>query len=264
MAAVLAHLIDAAEAAGAIANRHFRLGEATAARIDFKHGGSPVTEADIEVDHYLRERLCSAFPHVAWLSEETGDDLRRLDFSHVMVVDPIDGTRGFAAGDPHWAVSIALVVEGRPIAGVVHAPALHMTYAAAAGHGARLNGAAISVSGRGLLDGARLAAPAGFVKPLLYSHPMALLPKIPSLACRFAAVASGEIDCAIASPSAHDWDLAGVDIILHEAGGRLSAADGLDVVYNRRQPRHPTLYAAGPALHAALVAAGRKSLGSGA
>ncbi len=187
------------------------------------------------------------------------------NFAHVMVVDPIDGTRSFAAGDPQWAVSIALVTNGRPVAGVVHAPALGMSYAAARGRGARLNGAAITTSPRGLLNGARLAAPAGFIRPLLHLHPMNLVPKISSLACRFAAVASGDIDCAIASPNAHDWDIAGVDIILQEAGGRIETADGLPIAYNRRQPHHPTLYAAGSEpLQAALVAAGRKTLGSGA
>ena len=60
----------------------------------------------------------------------------------LLVVDPIDGTRAFVAGDPRWAVSAALVVDGRPVAGVVHAPALGETYAAARGGGATLNGGA--------------------------------------------------------------------------------------------------------------------------
>ena len=262
--AVLALLAEAADVAGDMAMGYFRHGGATAARIDYKHGGSPVTEADLEVDRYLRERLGAAIPDAAWLSEETADDLRRLDYDHVIVVDPIDGTRSFAAGDPQWAVSIALVSEGRPVVGVVYAPALGMKYEASIGGGARRNGWPIRVASRGLLREARLAAPAGFIKPLAQIYPVDLVPKIPSLACRFAAVAAGDIDCAVSSPNAHDWDLAGIDIILHEAGGMLSAADGLPRVYNRRNPRHPTLYGSGKGLHAALLAAGRRSLGSGA
>ena len=264
VSAVLTQIVDAAKAAGDLAMAYFRHGTTTAARVDYKHGGSPVTEADLEVDRYLRERLGAAVPDAAWLSEETADDLRRLDFQHVMVVDPIDGTRSFAGGDPQWAVSIALVTDGRPVVGVVHAPAMQMTYEAAVGGGARRNGSPIRVSPRGLIAGARLSAPAGFIKPLAQSHSVDLVPKIPSLACRFAAVAAGDIDCAIASPNAHDWDVAGVDLILHEAGGLLSAADGLPLIYNRRNPRHPTLYGAGPLLQGPLVAAGRRTLGSGA
>ncbi len=261
--AVLDLLLAAAREAGDIALRYFRLGAETAARVDFKAGGSPVTEADLEIDAFLRERLCGACADAAWLSEETADDLRRLDFQHVFVVDPIDGTRSFAAGDAHWAVSIALVTDGRPVAGVVHAPALEATYAAVTGGGARLNGQTIQVSGRGLLPGARIAAPAGFIKPLAQVFAIDLVPKISSLACRFAAVAAGEIDGSIASPNAHDWDIAGVDVILQEAGGSLTSSNGLPIVYNRRTSRHPTLYGAGPHLHPALVAAGRRTLASG-
>lgn len=261
---VLALLLTAARDAGEIALGYFRHGRETAARVDFKMGGSPVTAADLEVDTFLRERLCAACPEAAWLSEETADDLRRLDFAHVLVVDPIDGTRSFAAGDPQWAVSVALVTDGRPVVGVVHAPALEVTYSAAVGGGAFRNGLPIRVTGRGLLPGARIAAPAGFIKPLASAFAIDLVPKIPSLACRFAAVAGGDIDGAVASPNAHDWDIAGVDVVLHEAGGFLSDGAGLPIVYNRRNPRHPTLYGVGTHLRPALLAAARRTLAGGA
>ena len=256
-------LLDAARVAGDMAMDFFRHGARTAARVDFKAGGSPVTEADLAVDRYLHDRLRAAVPDAGWLSEETVDDLTRLDHDHVLVVDPIDGTRSFAAGDPHWAVSVALVSDGRPVVGVVLAPALGVTYDARLGGGARRNGVPTATTGGDELAGARLSAPAGFIKPLARAYPVVLVPRIASLACRFAAVAGGEIDAAIASPDAHDWDLAGVDVILHEAGGRLTAADCLQLHYNRRVPRHRTLYGAGPNLQPALVAAGRRTLGAG-
>ena len=261
--AVLDLFRDAARAAGEMAMRYFRLGAGTAARVEFKAGGSPVTEADLAVDRYLGERLRAAVPGAAWLSEETVDDLDRLLHDHVLVVDPIDGTRSFAAGDPHWAVSVALVSHGRPVAGVVHAPALDRSFEAALGSGARLNGAPTAATPRADLAGARLSAPPGFIRPLARAVPVALVPRIPSLACRFAAVAAGELDAAVASPNAHDWDLAGVDIVLAEAGAALTAGDGRPVRYNERVPRHGTLYAAGPNLHGALVAAGLRTLGVG-
>lgn len=261
--AVLDLLRDAAHVAGAMAMGFYRHGAPTAARIDYKAGGSPVTEADLAVDRYLCDRLRPAVPEAAWLSEETVDDLDRLLHDHVLVVDPIDGTRSFAAGDPHWAVSVALVSHGRPVVGVVHAPALDRTYEAALGSGARLNGRPTAASDRAELSGASLSAPAGFIKPLVRAVPVALVERIPSLACRFAAVAGGGLDAAIASPDSHDWDLAGIDIVLHEAGATITAGDARPLHYNQRVPRHRTLYAAGLNLHAALVAAGLRTLGAG-
>ena len=85
----------------------------------------------------------------------------------LLVVDPIDGTRAFLAGDPRWAVSIALVVGDRPIAGVVHAPALGETYAAARGCGSTLNGAAIAgLRSRETLAEARIAGPKPMVEAI--------------------------------------------------------------------------------------------------
>lgn len=256
--------LDAAAEAGRMALAYFRPGETTSARITYKAGNSPVTEADLAVDAYLRDRLGTAVRGAAWLSEETADDLGRLDATDVLVIDPIDGTRAFLSGDRQWSVSIALVSHGRPIAGVVHAPALGLTFSAVQGGAARCNDALISVTARSTVEGASIAAPAGFAAPLVRRLKLDLVPKVPSLAYRLAKVAAGDIDAALASPDSHDWDIAAADLILHEAGGRLTGADGQPPSYNRRRPRHPTLYAAGPGIQAALVAAGRRTLGSGA
>ena len=134
-------LASAAREAGALALRYFRPGARTSAQVESKIGGSPVTDADLAADALMKRRLREALPEAGWLSEETADDFERLSRRSLIVVDPIDGTRAFVIGDPHWAVSAALVIDGRPIAGVVHAPALDETYAAARGAGATLNGA---------------------------------------------------------------------------------------------------------------------------
>src|SRR5690348_5122571 len=84
---------------------------------------SPVCDADIAVDALLRECL-TAQADAAWLSEETADDPARLTAQYVWVVDPIDGTRAYIAGEPDWAVSAALVEHGRPIAACLYAPVI--------------------------------------------------------------------------------------------------------------------------------------------
>ena len=132
--------------AGAIALDLFRPGASTAARTWSKSGGSPVTEADIGVDTFLRVRLSALLPEAAWLSEETVDDAQRLSRRFVWVVDPIDGTRAYMSGSPDWAVCVALLDEGSPVLGIVHAPACGATYTAIAGSGAKRNGEAIRTS----------------------------------------------------------------------------------------------------------------------
>jgi myo-inositol-1(or 4)-monophosphatase len=256
-------LIEAAHKAGSIALNFFRHGAPTSARVDYKAGGSPVTEADLDVDAFLRERLGGAFAGAGWLSEETEDDPGRLARGQVLIVDPIDGTRAFLAGDPRWAVAIALVVEGRPVVGVVHAPALDETYAAARGHRATLNGARIEVSARTSLDEARIAGPKPMVEAIGRAAGVSFehQPKIPSLAYRMALLARGAIDLALASEKSHDWDIAAADLILEEAGGRLVDAKGQALRYNQPQTRHGALFGASAAMIGPLVEAARRAIG---
>jgi myo-inositol-1(or 4)-monophosphatase len=252
-------LVGAAREAGRIALVHFTAGERTRARVGYKHGGSPVTEADLAVNEFLRKQLRPRFEDAGWLSEETEDDPARLGCERVLVVDPIDGTRAFVAGDPRWTVSIALVESGRPIAGVVHAPALDETFAAAWRSGATRNGERIKVSARAVLDGARIGGPRALTATIERAAEISLSlePKIPSLAYRIALVASGALDVALAADKAHDWDVAAADLILSEAGGALVDADGEALRYNRAETSHPILVAASRPLLAAFVSAVR-------
>ena len=226
--------------------RDFRLGEQTSARIEHKYGGSPVTSADMAVDRFLKDRLGELFPDAGWLSEETADDDARLSRSRLLIVDPIDGTRAFLTGDPRWTVSIALVEAGVAVAGVVHAPALGETFVASLGGGARMNGGPIRASAFTALSGARVAGPRPLVERLatFLGTDFPAQAKIPSLAYRLALVAKGAFDLGLASINAHDWDIAGADILLAEAGARLCGADGARLVYNRVRVRHDPLIAA--------------------
>ena len=255
-------LIDAAKGAGEIALGFFRTGALTSARIDTKHGGSPVTEADLAVDAFLLARLGAAFPDAALLSEEREDGPQRLAHSRLLIVDPIDGTRAFVSGDPRWAVSIALIEAGRPVAGIVHMPALGQTFAAARGAGSHLNGAVIGASRRAVLAGARAAGPKPMVEAVgaIVGAPFVVEPKVPSLAYRLCLAASGAIDIGFASEKSHDWDVAAADLILEEAGARLVGLDGAGLIYNRRETRHGALLAAPAALLGALVAASANAL----
>jgi myo-inositol-1(or 4)-monophosphatase len=215
---------------------------------------SPVSEADIAVDALLRERLTGGGDTFAWLSEESADDDARLAARYVWVVDPIDGTRAYIAGQPDWAISAALVEGSRPIAACLYAPALDEFFAARTGSGSTLNGGAIAATPGADLNGIRVAGPQKFLERLSsIMPPFTKLPRGHSLALRLVRVAQGACDAAFAGGNSHDWDLAAADLLVHEAGGALTSLAGGAIAYNRPVPRHGMLVAAGRERHAALI-----------
>jgi myo-inositol-1(or 4)-monophosphatase len=221
---------------------------------------SPVSEADIAADNLLRERLTTQNRNIAWLSEESVDDPARLSARSVWIVDPIDGTRAYIEGLPDWAVSAALVENGRPVLACLYAPALDEFFMARAGGGATLNGTAIAASAGTEVKDARIAGPKKLIDRLqTIAPPFVVMPRVRSLALRLTRVAQGGFDAANAGGNPHDWDRAAADLLVHEAGGTLTPVGGGTVTYNRPVPRHGMLVAAGRDRHAALI----KLLGDG-
>jgi myo-inositol-1(or 4)-monophosphatase len=247
---------EAAREAGAVAKTFYRSGARTAARVWSKSGGSPVTEADLAANRLLKDRLSATLPEAGWLSEESTDSAARLSRRLVWVVDPIDGTRAFSSGHPDWSIVIALLVDGRPVLGIVYAPAHGTLHEAVRGEGARRDGKPIRVSTAPALRGARVAGPKPLVDQLdRAAGPLHRLDKIPSLALRIARVADGSVDLGLVSANAHDWDIAASDLILTEAGGHLTTFEADLPAYNQAEPMHGELVAAPKTLHPRLIEA---------
>jgi myo-inositol-1(or 4)-monophosphatase len=242
-------LATAVTEAGAVAKKFFRgpLKQWTKGQ-----GDSPVTEADIASNDLLQRHLVQ--PGDGWLSEESENDPTRLAARRVWVVDPIDGTRAFIAGREDWSVSVALVIDGRPMAAALFAPATDELFLSNAGGGVTRNGEAIRVSSGSSLEAARLAAPKKMLDRIVVSGPgIVPMPRIHSLALRLARVADAQLDAAIAGGNSHDWDLAAADLLVHEAGGMMTGLDGRVLIYNRPDPVHSVVLAAGRERHAALT-----------
>lgn len=232
-------LKSAAVHAGIIALGFFR----TEMRTWTKNVTSPVSEADIAVDNFLTGALRGARPAYGWLSEETADSPARLEAERIFVVDPIDGTRGFIRGDDSWTISLAVVEAGRPIAGVVYAPVRDEMYMAGLGLGAHCNGTPLQAKSEAAAD-PLIPAPAA-VHQELDAHGVSYTkgPAYPSLAYRLVQVAAGKLDAAVARRGAQDWDVAGADIILSEAGARLEDVCLGTPRYNGADTRHAALAA---------------------
>ena len=243
---------EAALEAGKIAMRHF---QSDHDRWE-KGPGQIVTEADIEIDRFLKARLLDRSPSgTGWLSEESIDDLARLKAAQVWIVDPIDGTRSFAAGKPEFTISIALAQGSEPIAGVVFNPATDELYEAESAGGAFLNGERLSVTPCSNIDGSSIVVSRnenrrrGFDK----LFPKARVNSIGSLALKLSLVAAGRFDGFFSWRRSHDWDIAAAALLIHEAGGRMTDSFGDSIQLNQAEPCQQGLIAAAPALQQELV-----------
>lgn len=243
----LALLTDAAIEAGRIASR-FWAGEN---RVWDKSTDDPVSEADLAVDNYLRERLGKARPSYGWLSEETEDAPDRLGAERVFIVDPIDGTRAFVSGEKTWAHSIAVVENGTPVAAVVHLPLRERLFSAETGRGATLNGSGIRASGWSGRGQIRLLANGASMDG---RHWPGGLPDVrrsfrPSLAYRMCLVAQGRYDAMVTFRDSWEWDIAAGALIAAEAGAKVTNRFGTALRFNNDRPANHGVVAASPAAH---------------
>ncbi len=217
--------------------------------------GSLVSEADLVVDTFLKRELGRLLPAAGWLSEETVDAPERLEGGLIWLVDPIDGTRDFVRGRRGWAVSVALISAGRPLFGMLDAPARGQEqggefWSAEAGQGAWLNGVRLSASTRKELPGARVPA---HELPKVDSD-LTLVAQPNSIALRIAMVANDEADLVATLRWGYEWDIGAAALIAREAGAAVTDAFGQPLGYNKRDPRAFGVLVSAPAIHQAAVA----------
>ncbi len=211
----------------------------------FKEGNSPVSKVDFAVDHFLKEKLLKARPNYGWISEETKDDREQNIYERYFVVDPIDGTRGFLAGNTYWCISIAIIENGRPIVGVVQCPAQRELYAAVIGKGATLNGREIPLLSSKINRKYQISIDQSLAQKLPddFRNQAHFYPYIPSLAYRLVLVTQNEIDIVLVRPNCHAWDIAAADLILQECGGCFLSLDTSLISYGMKPYQYGFLIA---------------------
>ena len=198
---------------------------------------NPVTTADHAADARLKDMLTGSYPDYGWLSEETVDSKKRLNKDRVWVVDPLDGTKEFIEGVPHFVVSVALVENGEPILGVLYNPVTTETFTAIKGQGAMLDGEKIKCSEKEKPDemvifNSRSETRSGLWDP--FQDTFKELKAIGSVAYKLGLTAAGRADIFASLRPKNEWDICAGNCIINEAGGKL-----VDLYGNARQYNSP-------------------------
>ncbi|MBL7215795.1 MAG: 3'(2'),5'-bisphosphate nucleotidase CysQ [Phycisphaerae bacterium] len=218
-----------------------------------KTGGNPVTEADVRLDKILKKELLR--DDEGWLSEETKDDLSRLDNECVWIVDPLDGTREFIEGIPEWCISIAYIVNGQPQAAGICNPATNQTFLGTRNNGITLNGKPAQISQKQDMDGATVLASRSEVKrgewKQFENAPFEIIP-MGSVAYKMARVAAGLDDATFTLVPKNEWDVAAGWLLIEATGGKVLDKDGNVRVFNQQNPLLSGLISANPILHEKL------------
>jgi myo-inositol-1(or 4)-monophosphatase len=238
---------EAAQAGGEVVARHAAANRRAATE---KSQDNPVTAADLEANAAICARLRAAFPDDSLLSEETADRPERLAAERVWIVDPLDGTKEFVEGVPQFAVSIALALRGRPVAGCVFDPSTGESFWAADGAGAHLGATPIRVSAerslaKAVLLSSRTEMKRGQVEP--FRPLVARIEPVGSVALKLAWIAAGRADLWLSAAPKSEWDVCAGDLLVREAGGVFVALGRGERTYNQSDVLLQPLLAAGPA-----------------
>jgi 3'(2'), 5'-bisphosphate nucleotidase len=258
---MLENLINAALEAGAAILEIYGRPD-FAARV--KQDGSPVTEADAKAEAIILEHLAALAPNIPVVAEESVAEGRTpATAGRFFLVDPLDGTKEFLNRNGDFTVNIALIEDGRPVLGVVYAPAHGEIYVGEAGAGARRAGVAAGLVGPWRTIAVRTVPAAGLDVVASRSHmseetrefvarfPVAELVSAGS-SLKFCRVAAGDADLYPRLGRTMEWDTAAGDAVLRAAGGAVRTMDGRPLAYGKRNQAedvdfaNPWFVASGP------------------
>jgi len=220
-------------------------------RVTLKGDASPLTEADMASHHFLVGALPVVLEGVPVVSEESYE-AGAPSVSRCWMVDPLDGTKEFVKGTDEFTVNIALIEDGRPVLGVVYAPALRLSYYAAKGCGAwrqRDGEAAVRI-------GVRRADPEHLTIVASKDHAGPMVAELlarfkePTLrsmgsSLKFCLVAAGEADVYLRDLPTMEWDTAAAQCVVEVAGGSVCTLDGKPLNYGKPRRRNPAVITVG-------------------
>lgn len=231
--------------------------------VRYKSDKEPVTEADRSANQHILTRIRAKYPDDGVLSEESKDDLARLERRRVWIIDPLDGTKEFIARNGEFSIMIGMAIEGRASLGVVMQPESGLIYAGALGLGARLHEAEeqvpLAVSDTDKTNHMILVSSR--------SHRQQITDKIRTTLRITSERVSGSVGLKVGliarrladlyihpSPGCKEWDLCAPHALLEAAGGKMTDCWGNPLVYNKRDVRaHNGLVASNGRAHKQVV-----------
>lgn len=200
-----------------------------------KSGWDFATDADLASEKLILNELKKATPKIPVLAEEGGGKALSWKNGYVWIVDPLDGTKNFQGGVPAWCVSIALLKDGKPIAGAIYVPLSDECYAAALGGGCTLNGKRLKVSSNAKTSEAVLMVelPRRYENRATLTQDVAKVSKLLKTVRRVRVLGAAALELALVARGVADayvdlsgntriWDVAAGQLLVTEAGGKIT------------------------------------------
>ena len=231
--------------------------------VQYKKDNEPVTEADRSANLHIVTRVREQYPEDGILSEESKDDLARLEKDRVWIIDPLDGTKEFIARNGEFSIMIGLAIDGKPAMGVIMQPEANLIYLGAHGAGAMLeeNGEQIP------LQVSKTSRTSQMTLVSSRSHRQQITDQMRSAMRITSERVSGSVGLKVGlisrqladlylhpSPGCKEWDLCAPQAVLEAAGGVMTDCWGNPLRYNKRDVRaHNGLVATNGVLHDRVV-----------
>ena len=213
-----------------------------------KSDNTSVTNGDIEVNKLITEKISNLTPNIIIVSEETSSNKENNSLNDFWLIDPIDGTEGYIHGKDEFTINAALILNKKPVAGIVNAPdkgRLFYSFGSSNSYEIK-NGSKTTLT-------CKKKSKQSEINALSYSNN--LKPEIVELhkkynitnftkmksSIKFCVIASGDYDFYAAEPRAHEWDIAAGHAILENAGGIVTDFDGNEINYGKKGFKNPSL-----------------------
>jgi len=215
---------------------------------EIKPDNTPVSNGDLEVNKFITKKIFEMTPDIPIISEENSENKDNSNLRDFWLIDPIDGTYSYINGLEEFTINAGLIINNKPIAGLINAPAKkRLFYSYGEGNAFELsNGKTINLSNKDVAKD----------KPIKFiSYSSKIKPEINKIykdigvvenvkmksSLKFCVVASGEYDGYVAEPRAYEWDIAAGHAILVSAGGTVTDFDGNEILYGKKDLKNPSL-----------------------
>ena len=215
---------------------------------EIKSDNTPVSNGDLEVNKFITKKISEITPEIPIISEETTDNKDNSELKNFWLIDPIDGTYDYINGLEEFTINAGLIINNKPVAGLINAPAKkRMFYAYGKGNAYELsNGVIVNLNEKSTKNN----------KPIKFiSYSNKIKPEIQKIyqslgvvenvkmksSLKFCVVATGEYDGYVAEPRAYEWDIAAGHAILVASGGTITDFDGNEILYGKKDLKNPSI-----------------------